>query len=244
MSNASTHDPEHTALPSKAEGVRSRVRTELTLEILAAAKHHLATQGASGLSLRAVARDVGMVSSAVYRYFPSRDDLLTALIVDAYEDLADAIEHGERKAKRADLRARWFAAGRALRHWAVGHPHEYGLIYGTPIPGYRAPEATIAPVLRATNVMVEILRDGISSGTIASPHGSLGSADRRAIAPIRETFPDTPPEMLARGFGAWVNLIGLVSFELFGHMNNVIDSPSTFFDHELGRLADDLLPGM
>lgn len=225
----------------KADGVRSRVRTELTNEILTVAKHHLATQGPTGVALRAIARDVGMVSSAIYRYFPSRDDLLTALIVDAYEDLADAIESGERKPRRSDLRARWFGAGRALRQWAIDHPHEFSLIYGTPIPGYQAPEATIAPVLRASDVMVGILRDGLSTGAIDAKCVTLTAASSRALAPMRGTYPDMPAELLARGFSAWINLIGLVSFELFGHMNNVVENTGVFFEHELSRLAGDML---
>ena len=238
---ASDTSPEMKEMPSKATGVRSRVRTELTREILATAKHHLATQGAAGLSLRAVARDVGMVSSAIYRYFPSRDDLLTALIVAAYDDLADALEAGEAKAKRADIRGRWVAAGRALRQWAIDFPHEWGLIYGTPIPGYIAPPDTISPVLRATTVLVGILRDGLADGSISRVRAPLAASARRATAPLRSTFPDVSPEHLVRGFSAWVSLIGLISFELFGHMNNVIDAPGVLFDHELSRLADDLL---
>lgn len=226
---------------SPATGVRSRVRDELTKEILSTAKRHLATEGAAALSLRAVAREVGMVSSAVYRYFPSRDDLLTALIVSAYEDLADALEVGERKAKRTDIRGRWVAAGRALRQWAIDCPHEWGLIYGTPIPGYVAPLDTVTPVLRATGVLVGILRDGLSDGAISSRYPPLSTQAKRATTQLRSTFPDVSPQHLLKGFSAWVSLIGLISFELFGHMNNVIDGPAAFFDHELERLADELL---
>ena len=213
----------------------------MTKEILAVAKHQLATQGPSGVALRAVAREVGMVSSAIYRYFPSRDDLLTALIVEAYEDLADAIEEGERKQKRADLRGRWIAAGRAVRQWGIDHPHQYGLIYGTPIPDYRAPEATIAPVIRATGVMVAILADGLATNALETVPHPLSTAAKRSMSAVRKTYPDIPPEVLASGLSAWIHLLGLVSFELFGHMNNVIESPAAFYDNELHRLADLML---
>src|ERR687884_2050560 len=93
-----------------AAGARARVRAELTREITEAARRHLTTDGAAGLSLRAVARELGMASSAVYRYFPSRDDLLTALIVDAYDALGAATEEAEEAAPRADLRSRLHAA--------------------------------------------------------------------------------------------------------------------------------------
>ena len=89
-----------------AASIRARVRAEMTDEIKAVARRHLATDGAD-LSLRAVARDMGMVSSAIYRYFPSRDDLLTALIIEAYNALGDAVEAADAAADRADLRGRW-----------------------------------------------------------------------------------------------------------------------------------------
>lgn len=109
-----------------ATGARARVRAELTAEILTAAKAQLAEHGSAALSRRAVAREVGMVSSAVYRYFPSRDQLLTALIVDAYDSLGEAAERGA--ATATDLGARWHAICTGVRGWALDHPHEYALI--------------------------------------------------------------------------------------------------------------------
>src|SRR5690348_15569859 len=130
-----------------AASIRARVRAEMIDEIKATARRHLAVDGAN-LSLRAVARDLGMVSSAFYRYFASRDDLLTALIIDAYDALGDAAERAEAAADRADLRGRWLTTCRAVRGWALDHPPEYALIYGSPVPGYRAPQDTIPPATR------------------------------------------------------------------------------------------------
>src|SRR3954469_6706262 len=124
-------------------GVRAKARAELTDTIKATARRHLAEEGAAALSLRAVARDVGMVSSAVYRYFPSRDDLLTALIVDAYDAVGAALEQADAAHPRADHLGRWLAIAGALRVWALANPQEYALIYGSPIPGYQAPADTI-----------------------------------------------------------------------------------------------------
>nr|MBA3283102.1 TetR/AcrR family transcriptional regulator [Acidimicrobiia bacterium] len=127
-------------------GVRQRVRQELTAEIKDVARRHLAEHRAEGLSLRAVAREMGMVSSALYRYFGSRDELLTALIVDAYDALGATAEVAEAAVrKRSDLMTRWLALATATRVWAVGHPHEWSLIFGSPVPGYRAPADTVDP---------------------------------------------------------------------------------------------------
>src|SRR5215203_3165343 len=132
-----------------APGIRARVRAEMIDEIKAVATRHLHNDGAN-LSLRAVARDMGMVSSAVYRYFPSRDELLTALILDAYDALGEAVEVAEAAVDRADLRGRWLAACHGARDWALARPAEYALIYGSPVPGYAAPDDTVGPALRPT----------------------------------------------------------------------------------------------
>src|SRR6185437_16774203 len=122
------------------QNARERARAQLTREIKEEARRQLAAGGAQQLSLRAVARELGMVSSALYRYFPSRDELLTALIIDAYDALAAAAEAAS--AEPPDARGRWRAACGAVRNWARAHPHEYALIYGSPVPGYQAPQAT------------------------------------------------------------------------------------------------------
>ena len=123
---------------------RERARAEITGEILKAGRRHLATDGAAGLSLRAIARDLGMASSAVYRYVASRDDLLTRLIIDAYDALGAAAEAADRAAGPA-LAGRWAAICGAVRDWALANPNEYALIYGSPVPGYVAPAETVGP---------------------------------------------------------------------------------------------------
>src|SRR3954451_5317950 len=128
-----------------AEGARARVRAEMTEEIKTVARRHLATDGAN-LSLRAGARDPGLASSAVYPYFASRDALLPALIIDAYDSVGAAAERAT-----AGVSApveRWLALARAVRDWALADPHQWALIYGSPVPGYQAPQDTIGPATR------------------------------------------------------------------------------------------------
>ena len=143
---------------------RERVRAELTAEITDAARRQLAEVGAAALSLRAVAREVGMVSSAVYRYFPSRDDLLTRLIIDGYDDLGVAAEaEDDPTAAPAE---RWLAVCRAVRAWALTHPHEYALLYGSPVPGYSAPVDTVPAASRVGIVLGRILGDAARDGAL------------------------------------------------------------------------------
>ena len=124
---------------------RERARAEITAEILDAARGYLATDGAPALSLRAIARDLGMASSALYRYFKSRDELLTRLIIDAYDALGAAAEAREANIEPNDLAGRFTATCSAVRDWALAHPNEYALIYGSPVPGYAAPADTVRP---------------------------------------------------------------------------------------------------
>src|SRR5215212_8397231 len=148
---------------------RERVRAELTTEITDAARRQLAEVGAAALSLRAVAREVGMVSSAVYRYFPSRDDLLTRLIIDGYDDLGAAAEAADDPA--APPVERWLAVCRAVRVWALAHPHEYALLYGSPVPGYSAPADTVPAAARVGIVLGRILGDAARAGALPPAAG-------------------------------------------------------------------------
>src|SRR5262245_42734075 len=175
-----------------AASIRARVRAEMIGEIKTVARRHLEADGAN-LSLRAVARDLGMVSSALYRYFANRDELLTALILDAYNSLGDAVERAESTVDRADLVGRWRAACRAVRAWARATPHEYALIYGSPVPGYRAPQDTIGPAARPTAVLSAIVRDGAAAGVLhTGPGERLPRAVRADLARFRDTLPGVP----------------------------------------------------
>lgn len=222
-----------------ATSLRARVRAEMVDEIKRAARRHLAADGAN-LSLRAVARDLGMVSSAVYRYFPSRDELLTALIIDAYDALGAAAEAAEAAVDRADLVGRWRAVAHGIRDWAVANPHEYALIYGSPVPGYAAPQNTIGPASRPTIVLGAILADGVASGVLSVRPGDRLSAPVAAeVERAAEAIaPGVPATVLARGMIAWTELFGAISFDLFGRLTNVIDDRRAWFDHQVDAMAD------
>ena len=233
--------PDDTSRP----GARARVRAELTAEIKAVARRQLAEHGAPALSLRAVAREVGMVSSAVYRYFPSRDDLLTALIVDAYDAVGHQAEQAiEGVAPRA-VGERWLALAQAVRSWALAHPNEYALIYGSPVPGYAAPSDTIDPAARPALAMLTLVADGVAAGSIdTAPGPPIPRPVRADLTALRQqAAPGVPDEVVARGLAAWTQLFGTISFELFGHLHNVIHDYDAFFDHEMRRAGQHLIAG-
>ena len=227
---------------------RERARAELTREITEEARRQLAETGAQGLSLRAVARELGMVSSALYRYFPSRDDLLTALIIDAYDAMGEVAETAI--AAGARPRVRWLAACHAIRGWALAHPHEYSLIYGSPVPGYQAPQATVGPASRVPLAFMGVLRDAVASGdmpagdddsAVAGPPLGGALADQAAvIAAALVTvpgFPAVPSEVVVRAVIAWTQLFGMISFELFGQFVGSFEPAGALFDYAVAQLA-------
>jgi AcrR family transcriptional regulator len=225
--------------------VRERVRAELTTEIKAIARRQLAEQGAAALSLRAVARELGMVSSAVYRYFPSRDDLLTALIVDAYEAVADTAERAEKPSARAGVASRWVAVARSIRSWALANPHEYALIYGSPVPGYRAPADTIPSATRVSLVFIRLVADGVASGEVSEGEPSpIARPVHADFASLRDQIaPGLSDQILSRSLLVWTQLFGTLSFELFGHLHNVIHDYDAFFDVQMRRSGRFLVGG-
>ncbi|MGV9779527.1 TetR/AcrR family transcriptional regulator [Streptosporangium sp. NPDC003464] len=220
---------------SSSRTARERVRAELTREITDIARRHLATEGAGGLSLRAVAREMGMVSSAIYRYFPSRDDLLTALIIDGYNAVGEAVENAEALCPREDHTGRWLALCHAVRDWALAHPHEYALLYGSPVPGYQAPQDTVAAAVRDTIVYGRLVADAHRAGAlnppdICPPAPASFSGD---AANVRAVIPDVPDDVIVRALIVWTGLFGWLNFELFGQFNNTILDPGPAFDHSM-----------
>ncbi|WP_433894001.1 TetR/AcrR family transcriptional regulator [Streptomyces sp. CA-111067] len=224
---------------SVIRGARERARIEVTAAIKEEARKRLAADGASQLSLRAVARELGMVSSALYRYFPSRDDLLTALIVDAYDAIGERAEQALAGSRQADPFDRWVTVCRAIRDWAVAHPHEYALIYGSPVPGYAAPEDTIGPASRAAFCLINVVRDAHRAGLAGDPPGRPLSGPVRADAALlaAELAPELPVPVIAALVAAWAQVFGVVSFEVFGQFNRVVEARGEFFEQAAAALA-------
>ncbi|HEY6297279.1 MAG TPA: TetR/AcrR family transcriptional regulator [Streptosporangiaceae bacterium] len=205
--------------PSAPRTARERARAEITAEILGAARRYLATDGAPALSLRAIARDLGMASSALYRYFGSRDELLTRLIVDAYDSLGAAAETSEAAVERDDLPGRFAATCRAVRTWALANPNEYALIYGSPVPGYVAPADTVGPAIRVSVLLLQILIDAAGQGRVPDEESQAAKALEPVLAQLPPGF---PPALVQRGLMAWTGLFGAVSFELYGQLHQVV----------------------
>ena len=211
-------------------------------DIVRIGRAHLATEGAAALSLRAVARDLGIVSSAVYRYVASRDELLTLLVVDGYDELGDAVDAALVKVDPSDHAGRMRAIGRAARAWALAEPATYALLFGSPVPGYEAPaERTTGPGTRVVVRLVEVWEDAWQAGVVGLDASPLTPRRlSRDLARIRREMGLTAPDwLISRGLFAWAALFGCLSFEVFGQYGaGTLTEPADLFEQHLTALVE------
>lgn len=221
-----------------ATTTRAANRAAMESEIRRLGREHLRTYGAAGLSLRAVARDLGVVSSAVYRYVPSRDDLLTLLLVEAYSDVADSVEQAVEAVPPDRHRDRLYAATRALRAWAVDDPARWALLYGSPVPGYAAPaEQTVEPGTRVVAMLIDEVARAEADGALQCRQQDLTAGLRSDLATIRDEFGvELSDAALVVATTLWSTAIGAVSLEVFGQYGaNTFSDPAALFDVAIER---------
>lgn len=234
-----TNMPE-TSAPRTARAI---AREQLTRAILDSARTQLAKVGPAQLSLRAVARELGMSSSAVYRYFASRDDLLTALIIEAYDDLGAAAERADAGVThRSSYALRWEEACLAIRAWAIAHPHDYALLYGSPVPGYAAPRDTISPASRVTRVLIGVVVDASAAGIHpAGPQAPVSRSAHVSIGGLLEFSEGVLDDVTALAMlRAWSVIIGTLTLELFGHIVGAVGDYDAYFEQLVKQLGVDL----
>lgn len=236
---------------------REDARAKITQAITDVAREHLSDVGPANLSLRAVARDLDMASSAVYRYFKNRDELLTALIFDAYHDLGDVAEETAASlSSQLSPRHKWVEVAVAVRAWAVEHPHEFALIYGSPIPGYAGPQETHTAASRMPLALVGVVRDAVNRDEFHRPadhhHADQCSicatkAEQKpnipshVLAPeVREIVPEMDDAVILQMVKAWAGLLGIVSFEIFGYLERAVTDSEAYFRHIADQVAWEL----
>jgi AcrR family transcriptional regulator len=220
-------------------GKRQDSRERIEAQIVELGRRHLVDHGAAGLSLRAIARDLGMVSSGVYRYVSSRDELLTVLLVDAYTELADAVDRA-----RDTVSDLWsddvIAIAGAARRWAVAHPASWALLYGSPVPGYRAPaERTVGPGTRVVGAFFDAIAAGIATGDIMLTNTPAPQPMSSDFERIRHEFgfPGDDP-VVAKCFAIWAGVVGAISLEVFGGYGaDTLTDPEPVFDTTIQLLV-------
>lgn len=220
-------------------GKRQESREKIEAQIIDLGRRHLVTEGAAGLSLRAIARDLGMVSSAVYRYVASRDDLLTLLLIDAYSELADAVDAAA--ATGGPWREQLLAMAHAARAWAIDQPARWALLYGSPVPGYHAPrERTVGPGTRVVGALFGAVGAGIAAGDITQSDVAAAQPLSMDYDLVRAEF-DFKGDDAAVGkcFLVWAGLVGAISLEVFGQYGaDTLTEPGDVFDTQVRLLID------
>ncbi len=200
----------------------------------------MAESGAAALSLRAIAREMDMTAPALYRYFQNRDDLVTALIVAAYHSLADALEAAHDAKTEDDHTGKLLAAPSAYRDWALAHPEDFALIFGTPIPGYEAPrELTVPAAGRSFQVFASIIADAIQAGVMVPPaaYTRFPPAVHAALTAMQEQEGYAfPLEALYMTTVGWTQIHGLITLELFGHTGSVVGDTGEFYRYEIQNM--------
>jgi AcrR family transcriptional regulator len=224
-------------MATPSQSARARVRSELTAEIRSAASAALAQDGAAALSLRGVARQVGMAPSALYRYFAGRDELLTELIIDAYNSLADDMERASTASDEPS--ARWRSVAWAMRRWAFERPHEWALLYGSPVPGYHAPERTVPAAGRVPRVLIGVVETALAAGGLGEGSDPpVSAAAQLAVEPMLAELPTSLSSRAAIGvLAGWEQLSGAISLELFGHFAGALGDPEAVYDYIVGATA-------
>lgn len=215
---------------------RARARAEMLEQITAIAHRQLEELGAPGLNLRAIARELGVVSSAVYRYVASRDDLLTLLIIRAFDSVGEAAEAAAADAS-GGFASRFRRLAHAVRAWGVANPHDWALVYGSPVPGYRAPQDTVASAQRVTAAAIAIVADGLVAGEVApGPPRQAPGPVHRDFETMRAAFgPAFGDDLVSRVLLVWTGLFGHIGYELYGHLHQAVTDYDAFFDHQLDR---------
>lgn len=215
---------------------RERARLAAIDDVKRIARRQLACGGAGAVSLREIAKEMGLVSSAVYRYVPSRDALLTTLIADAYDRLGAVAEAADAALERDDLAGRWRALAGSLRDWAIAHPTDYALVFGPPLPGYEAPPETYAPAQRWLEIMIDVL--GRAGSAEPDPTDAALRAQLEALRDRRS--PGSALGGIAAGLAAWTQLHGLVALEVHGQLAPVLGDGAGLFRYCVERQVRDL----
>jgi AcrR family transcriptional regulator len=214
--------------------MRERYRAQVRDEVKQAALLQLAESGPAGLSISAIGKQLGVSGPALYRYFASRDELLTELVIDAYHDLAHALTDAARHAPGLHPRARLEDIARAYRSWALAQPHRYRLLFGPPLPGYNAHAQRLVEAAQASmNVLLGVLRQ-LGDRTGNPPAEPLAS---QLLALARTYGPDVDAAIALRAINIWSRLHGLVSLEIAGNFASMDIDPGHLFEAELVTLT-------
>ncbi len=206
-------------------------------QIKAVARAQMRANGTAGVALRAIARELALTAPALYRYFPKLDDLITALIVDAFNGLADALEAADAAVNdQTDYEARLMAVCLAYRDYALANPIDYQLIYGNPIPGYVGPgDITIPSSTRVNVAITRVFIEAEAAGKYRVPYIGEFVFMPEALVRTRAIAEQygIKPEVIAASTALWALIHGMIVLDLDSHLAPIIDVASLYRNHVL-----------
>ncbi|WP_040792443.1 TetR/AcrR family transcriptional regulator [Nocardia paucivorans] len=219
---------------------RERRRIETISEIKEVALRLMATGGPGAITLRSIAREMGMTPNAVYSYFPTRDDLITVLIREVYGELADRVLAARDACPPADVAGRIMAWACAFREWSLANPEGFRLVYGDPVPGYRPPAGGAAPEAEH-RVCAGLTELAAAAWPTAEPlYTDYGfewtDFDTALAGRFRAEFPELPPAVIAVALRIWGHLHGLVALEIRGNLGAQTSNPEKLYRNEVNAL--------
>ncbi len=218
---------------------RERLQEATRAEIKQIARDLMAEEGTAALSLRAIARRMGMTAPGLYRYYPGLNDLLAALMVDAYNALGDTIEAARAACPPEAYAAQFLAVAHAYRAWALAHPSDFLLIFANPIPGFQPPQELIGPAAERTfSPFWGILRAAWQAGTLVVPPAPPAVPAQHELYLqmgdwMQQQHLDLPPHVVQALLGGWGKMQGLVMLEMFGHLCWLLREPRLLFEEEM-----------
>jgi AcrR family transcriptional regulator len=208
--------------------------------ILEVARQQMAQHGTAGLGLRAIARELDVTAPALYRYFPTHDDLITALVIEGFTGLAEAVEGAQESHLHLPLRDQLREVLLAYRQWAVEHPVDFQLIYGSPIPGYQAPgEVTVPIVVRGFKVIIGLIEALLQAGQInrETVYHHIPEATRQYLHErIEQDHYPVSDVAMYMGVVGWGQLHGIIMLELFGHLGPVVGDVDGYYAGQVESL--------
>jgi AcrR family transcriptional regulator len=219
---------------------RSEQTVNLNTEIKAIAWKQIAEHGAAALSLRRIARALGIAAPSIYHYYGSRDDLVTALILDAFNSLGKALHDSIASSLSDDHSARLTSLGLAYRQWAISQPQRYQLIFGTPIPGYVAPEELTLPAATAGFVpLISVLQDALTAGRLRVERlVPLSPALKSMLEAWKKSQEGFDIEVLYMALIFWSRAHGLMMFEINGQYPSFITDASEVYAREMNQIIN------
>jgi len=224
---------------------RDRQRAATVAEIKAAARKLLLEGGASAVGLRAVARELGLSAPALYRYFGSHEDLISALIADLYDELTDRLITLRDSDPEADLGGQLFLVAGGLRDWALAHPAEFGLLFGAPVPSPLADHHELTPGHQAAMRFGAVFKDLVAQVYRQQPFPhppdeALGAELVAQLGQKSEVFDGMPAGAVYLALNFWTRLYGLICMEVFGQLHWALEDAGAYFQAQLFEIGEGL----